>query len=117
MKIILFFIAYIAVLCLIVLTVKAIGRRNAIKARQQLEYMLMVANIKDIIKARVLSEKSYHEITGHFCSLVGLKYTDRETTEVLYTQFLRDYKPIIDEINSRDEHSPEQVFMQNDLMI
>lgn len=77
------------------------GKYQAKLARQELQYDIMYLNLKTIINDWEVNEKSYHAIWKFLATLGHLPHKDKEKTTVLTQEFLRRYKPIIDELSLR----------------
>lgn len=85
------------------------GRLQAKIANQELKYDIMYENIQCIIYTWVVNEKSYHAIEGFFDQLRELPHKNKEKTNVLHDSFLKIYEPVINQIRSEEEFTPEAV--------
>jgi hypothetical protein len=80
---------------------------------EQLEYDMFYLWLKSCIENYSIHRDNYSFLKTKLIELGQLKYKDKERTSVLIVQFFRRFERFA--LDDVDEHSPESVFMENDL--
>jgi hypothetical protein len=105
------FICYFGILIgALAIIAKLIIERGKRNTRIEKEYQFWHDRTQDFINSWSVTEKNYNVISGCIDHLKTLEYRNLEKTSVLENAFYFKYKSIIDEIDSREEFDPEQVF-------
>ena len=109
MKDFIYYILYLAAILGLIKFIMWYGKNETKKAAQELQYDIMYLNLKTIINDWEVNEKSYHAIWKFLATLEHLPHKNKEKTTVLTETFLDIYRPIIEELKSEEEFSPESI--------
>jgi hypothetical protein len=97
----------IGILAIIAKLIVERGKRNT---RIEKEYEFWYDRAKGFIDSWSVTENNYNVINDCIDHLKTLEYKNIEQTSVLENAFLEKYQSVRDEIDSRDEFAPGQVF-------
>jgi hypothetical protein len=104
-------ICYFGILIgMLAIIAKLIIERDKANVRNENEYKFYYKRTQGFIRGWKESENNYRIIDGCIDHLKSLKHKNPEKTSVLENEFKEKYQSVRDEIDSREEFDPGQVF-------